>query len=104
MPQARAVQTLHTAHALASRGCLVTLAVGRAPRHRLADVLAEFGLRPHPNLTILSLPTLRLPHLSLAAYVHPRLAVWNWSYGLAALLAVLILSASRRPGFILARD
>jgi glycosyltransferase involved in cell wall biosynthesis len=61
-------------------------------------------LRPHPNLTILSLPTLRLPHLSVAAYVHPRLAAWNWSYGLAAVVATLLLPVSRRPRFILARD
>jgi glycosyltransferase involved in cell wall biosynthesis len=104
MPQARAVQTLHTAHGLATLGWRVVVAVGRAPRDRLSQILAEYGLAPHPNLKILALPTLRLPHLPLAAYVHPRLAVWNWSYGLAAILACRLLPPGWRPGLVLARD
>jgi glycosyltransferase involved in cell wall biosynthesis len=104
MPQARAVQTLHTAHALAARGCKVLLAVGRAERIELAGVLADYGLAPHPNLTVLALPTLRLPRLPLSAYVHPRLAAWNWSYGLAAILALGLLPGSRRPRVVFARD
>ena len=104
MPQARVVQTLHTAHGLAEQGWQVTLAVGRAPRQGLAEVLAGYGLRPHPRLRILALPTLRLPRLPVAAYVHPRLAVWNWSYGLAALLASRLLPADWRPDLVLARD
>src|SRR5204862_3380454 len=79
MRQARAVQTLHTARALAAHGCRVTLAAARTPRRGLVDALAGYGLSPHPNLTILSLPTVRLPELPLAALAHPRLAVRNWS-------------------------
>lgn len=104
MAQARAVQVLHTAHALASQGCRVTLAVGRAPRSGLSEILAGYGLAPHPNLKIRPLPTLRLPGLPLAAYVHPRLAAWNWSYGLAALLVLRLLPAAWRPRLVLARD
>jgi glycosyltransferase involved in cell wall biosynthesis len=104
MPQARVVQTLHTAHALATVGCPVILAVGRAPKNGLTDVLATYGLTPHPNLSIISLPTLRLPQLPIPAYVHPRLAAWNWSYGLAAMLAIRLLPAERRPKTVLARD
>lgn len=104
MPQARAVQTLHTAHGLARQGCAVTLAVGRAPREGLGEVLAEYGLGPEPNLRVLVLPTLRLPHLPIAAYVHPRLAAWNWSYGLAAMAAARLLPGGRRPRVVFARD
>jgi glycosyltransferase involved in cell wall biosynthesis len=104
MPQARAVQTLHTAHALASLGWRVVVAVGQAPRERLGQVLADYGLAPHPNLKVLALPTLRLPRLPIAAYVHPRLAAWNWSYGLAAMLACRLLPPGWRPRLVLARD
>jgi glycosyltransferase involved in cell wall biosynthesis len=104
MPQARAVQTLHTAHGLASLGARVLLAVGRAPPSCLDAVLADFGLQPHPGLAVLALPTLRLPRLPLRAYVHPRLAVWNWSYGLSAIAALLLLPARARPRLVLARD
>ena len=104
MRQARAVQTLHTARALAAHGCRVTLAAARTPRRGLVDVLAGYGLSPHPNLTILSLPTVRLPELPLAALAHPRLAVRNWSYALSALLALRLLPADRRPALVLARD
>ena len=104
MPQARAVQSLHTARALAAQGCHVTLAVGRAPRMGPQDALADYGLTPHQNLRIISLPSLRLPRLAVPAYVHPRLAAWNWSYGLSALLAARLLPTAWRPDFILARD
>jgi glycosyltransferase involved in cell wall biosynthesis len=103
-PQARAVQSLHTAYALAAQGCNVILAVGRAERLSMAKTLADYGLAPDHNLTILALPTLRLPHLPISAYVHPRLAVWNWSYGLAAVVAVRLLPAVSRPRVVLARD
>lgn len=104
MPQARVVQTLHTAHGLARQGCAVTLAVGRAPRSELDRVLAAYGLRPEPNLRVLALPTLRLPRLPIAAYVHPRLAAWNWSYGLTALAAARLLPSERQPRVVFARD
>lgn len=104
MPRARVIQTLHTARALAREGCAVTLAVGRAQRDGLAGVLAEYGLEPHPNLRVLAVPTLRLPRLPIAAYVHPRLAAWNWSYGLAAVAGSRLLPADRRPRVIFARD
>jgi glycosyltransferase involved in cell wall biosynthesis len=102
--QARGVQTLHTAHALAESGCRVRLVVGRAPRAGLADLLADYGLRPHPRLSVLALPTVRLPKLPLRSYVHPRLAVWNWSYGLAAVAALRLLPADKRPRLVFARD
>ena len=104
MRQARAVQTLHTTHALAEQGCRVRLVVGRSPRHGLSAVLGDYGLTPHPNLSLLSLPALRLPELPIAAYVHPRLAAWNWSYGLAAIAALRLLPAARRPELVFARD
>ena len=104
MRQARAVQTLHTTHALASQGCRVRLVVGRAPRNGLGAVLGDYGLTPHPNLSLLSLPALRLPRLPIDAYVHPRLAAWNWSYGVAAIAALRLLPASQRPELVFARD
>jgi glycosyltransferase involved in cell wall biosynthesis len=104
MRQARAVQTLHTTHALAEQGCQVRLVVGRAPRNGLKVVLGDYGLTPHPNLSLLSLPTLRLPRLPIDAYVHPRLAAWNWSYGLAAIAALRLLPAEQRPELVFARD
>lgn len=104
MRRARAVQTLHTTHALAEQGCRVRLVVGRAPRNGLSAVLGDYGLTPHPNLSLLSLPALRLPALPIDAYVHPRLAAWNWSYGLAAIAALRLLPAARRPELVFARD
>jgi glycosyltransferase involved in cell wall biosynthesis len=103
-PQARTVQTLHMAHALAMHGCETYLAVGRAPRGHLAQALSLYGLKPLPCLKILSLATLRLPTWHADFYVHPRLAVWNWSYGLAALLALRLLPRRHRPSVVLARD
>lgn len=102
--QARAVQSLHTAHALARQGTRVILAVGRAPRRRLDAILADYGLAPHPALTILPLPALRLPRLPNDALVYGRLAAWNWSYGLAALLALWRQRPRARPRLVLARD
>jgi glycosyltransferase involved in cell wall biosynthesis len=67
-------------------------------------VFREYGIEPHPNLTVLSLPTVRLPRLPFDAFVHPRLAVWNWSYGLAAILSLRTLAPNRRPRLVLARD
>ncbi|MCC7106551.1 MAG: glycosyltransferase family 4 protein [Chloroflexi bacterium] len=104
MPHARVVQSLNTARALAAFGCRVTVAVGRAPRHALRSCLAGYGVAPHPNLRILSLPTLRLRQLPIRDYLHPRLAAWNWSYGLAALAASRLLPAGWEPNLVLARD
>src|SRR5207247_197654 len=101
---ARVIQTLHTAHAIASLDFPVTLVVGRAGHRDHQDLLADYALAPHPNLRILAVPTLHLPALPIASYTHPRLAAWNLSYGLASLIHARLLPPARRPRLILARD
>jgi glycosyltransferase involved in cell wall biosynthesis len=101
--QARAIQTLHTAHALARAGWGVRLLVqrpaGRAPDARVA--LAGYGLAPHPRLRIVPLPVARIDGSDWLE-IHKRLAVTNWSYALGCVADVLRLR--RRPTAILTRD
>ncbi len=106
LPQtkARAIQIVHTCHALAVAGADVTLAVGRRGSGSNRHALRQYGLVPHPRLHLLRLPILRIP-----PYAPPRVLaqfsrVWQLSYlaGLAAALPFEI--ARRRPDVVFARD
>ncbi len=114
--QARGIQTLHTAHALARAGWGVRLLLQRpagtgspSPARRgrglggggLSAALAGYGLVPHPELRIVPLAVARVDRLRWLE-IHKRLAITNWSYAAACLLDVLRLR--QRPDAILTRD
>lgn len=104
-PHARAIQTLHTAHALARAGWEVSLLAQRAtlPARRVDRVkaLGAYGLPPHPRLAIVEIPVIR-PRRIRGIDVHVRLAATNWSYGIGSLLWLLL--HRRRADVILVRD
>jgi len=113
--QARGIQTLHTAHALACAGIGVRLLVQRpaetatsggmrptgGPATGVAEALAAYGLSPHPRLRIVPLSVARVDRLRWLE-IHKRLAVTNWSYALACLLDLTRLSSP--PDVIVTRD
>ena len=101
--QARGIQTLHTAHALARAGWGVRLLAQRParPAGTTASALAGYGLTPHPRLRVVSLPVARVDGLRWLE-IHKRLAITNWSYALACVADVLRLRP--RPDAILTRD
>ena len=82
--QARGIQTLHTAHALARAGWGVRLLAQRPerPAGTTAEGLAGYGLAPHPRLRIVPVPVARVDRLRWLE-IHRRLAITNWSYALA---------------------
>ena len=104
-PQARGIQTLQTAHALARAGWCVRVLAQRPRRAEggppTARALESYGLSPHPRLRMISLPVLRPPRVRRLD-VHARLALTNWSYGL--LCVADLLRGRPRPDAILARD
>src|SRR5215212_7885086 len=102
-PQARGIQTVHTAHALARAGWGVRLLAQKpvgSVTSRL-DALAGYGLAPHRLLRIVTLPVARVDRLDWLE-IHKRLAITNWSYALACLLDAQRLRD--RPDAILTRD
>ena len=103
--QARGIQTLHTAHALARAGIglrlLVQRPAGASSGVSVAEALSAYGLAPHPRLRIVPLSVARVDRLRWLE-IHKRLAVTNWSYALACLLDLVRLPA--RPDVILTRD
>src|SRR4051794_41748170 len=84
--QARGIQTLHTAHALARAGWGVRLLAQKPerPAGTTAEGLAGYGLAPHPRLRIVSVPVARVDRLRWLE-IHKRLAITNWSYAWPAL-------------------
>jgi glycosyltransferase involved in cell wall biosynthesis len=106
LPQtkARAIQIVHTCHALARAGAEVTLAVGRRGRGGSARALREYGLSPHLRLRLLRLPILRVPPTAPPRVLAQFTRVWQLSY-LAGLAAALPFEISRRrPDVVFARD
>ncbi len=101
--QARGIQTLHTAHALARAGWGVRLLVQRPPHVTVdaATALAGYGLEPHRRLRIVPLRVARVDSLGWLE-IHKRLAITNWSYALNCVADVLRLR--QRPTAILTRD
>src|SRR4051812_909147 len=106
LPQtkARAIQIVHTCHALARAGAEVTLVGGRRGRGNAAQALAEYGLPPHPRLRLLRLPILRIPPNVPSRILAQFTRAWQASY-LAGLAAALPFEmARRRPDVVFARD
>jgi glycosyltransferase involved in cell wall biosynthesis len=106
LPQtkARAIQIVHTCHALARAGAEVTLAVGRRDRGGSVHALREYGLAPHPRLRLLRLPILRIPPTAPPRVLAQFSRVWQLSY-LAGLAAALPFELRRRrPDIVFARD
>lgn len=103
-PQARGIQSIHTAHALARAGWRVRVLAQR-PGGRssgsFARALASYGLAPHSRFAVTRLPVVR-PGRVPGVGIHARLAVTNWSYGLGCLLD--LLRGRFRTDVVLARD
>ncbi|MBF0319234.1 MAG: glycosyltransferase family 4 protein [Nitrospirae bacterium] len=57
--QARFIQIINTAHALARAGATVKLITGRAKGTTQEAILGHYGLSPHPNLEFVFLPMIR---------------------------------------------
>lgn len=102
-PKARAIQIVHTCHALARAGADVTLVVGR--RGRAPDrALAAYGLAPHPRLRVIAVPIARIPPTAPPRLLRLFTRLWQISY-LAGLLAIAPRElAARRPDVVYARD
>jgi glycosyltransferase involved in cell wall biosynthesis len=102
--KARAIQIVHTCHALARAGTDVTLAVGRRGRGGSVQALHEYGLAPHARLRLLRLPIVRIPPSAPPRVLAQFSRVWQASYlaGLAAALPFEL--ARRRPDVVFARD
>ena len=103
-PKARAIQIVHTCHALARAGVEVTLVVGRrggAPPQR---ALRSYGLEPHPLLRLVGVPILRIPPSAPPRVLRWFTRLWQASYlvGLVGVLPGELLG--RRPDVVYARD
>ncbi|MFN0070872.1 MAG: glycosyltransferase family 4 protein [Chloroflexota bacterium] len=104
--QARAIQTVHTGHALARAGADVKLVTIRA-RGRQPSVpraLALYGLSPHPRFASASVPVIRVPESLRIIEIHKRLAVTNFSFCLGAALDIARCQRHQRPDWIFTRD
>ena len=101
--QARGIQTVQTAHALARAGWEVRVVAqrGRGRQAGVAATLRSYGLTPHPRLEIVPLQVLHPPRVP-GLPIHARLALTNWSYGLACLAE--LLRSPQGPDLIVARD
>jgi glycosyltransferase involved in cell wall biosynthesis len=103
-PKARAIQIVHTCHALARAGVDVTLVAGRRGRIGPAGTLRGYGLEPHPRLCLVRVPIARIPPTAPPRVLAWFTRVWQASY-LAGLLAVLPRELStRRPDVVFVRD
>ena len=103
-PKARAIQIVHTCHALARAGAEVTLVVGRRGRSAPWRGLESYGLRPHPRLRLVAVPIARIPPTAPPPLLRQFTRLWQASYllGLAAILPRELLA--RRPDVVYARD
>jgi len=106
LPQtkARAIQIVHTCHALARARVDVTLAVGRRGRGGSARALREYGLAPHPRLRLLRLPILRIPPTAPACVLSQFTRAWQASYLTGLAVSLPFELARRRPDVVFARD
>ena len=106
LPQtkARAIQIVHTCHALARARVDVTLAVGRRGRGGSARALREYGLAPHPRLRLLRLPILRIPPTAPARVLSQFTRAWQASYLMGLAVSLPFELARRRPDVVFARD
>ena len=103
-PKARAIQIVHTCHALARAGAEVTLVVGRRGRSAPVHALEPYGLRSHPRLRLVAVPIARIPPTAPPLVLRQFTRLWQASYllGLAAVLPRELLA--RRPDLVYARD
>jgi glycosyltransferase involved in cell wall biosynthesis len=103
-PKARAIQIVHTCHALARRGVDVSLVVGRRGRASMQTILGAYGLEQHPRLRIHRVPIVRIPPTAPEPVLRHFTRVWQASYlsGLTALLPRLAIV--ERPDVVFARD
>jgi glycosyltransferase involved in cell wall biosynthesis len=104
--QARAIQTVHTAHALARAGVDVELVTMQPSVQTVApdQALALYGLEPHPNFRSQSVPVIRAPDSLSMIEIHKRLAVNNVSYCLTAALRTMWHHGREPNHWIFTRD
>ncbi len=105
--QARAIQTIHTAHALARAGSKVRLMTMRpwSPmKLGVAQALALYGLESHPRLSVKSITVAQVPEALRFIEIHKRLAVTNLSYCAGAALSLLRMPPGARPAWVFTRD
>lgn len=86
-PRARFIQIINTCHALAETGIQVKLIAGMKRGYSKEDVLQFYGLPPHPNLELISLPMFRRES---AGYLRFS---WNGLFHLSFLLFLLVRKA-----------
>lgn len=98
--KARAIQVVHTSHALARRGARVTLLAGRRGRGTVRRALASFGLLPHPGLQVIRVPIVRLP----ARWDRWFTRGWQYSYLAGCALVLPRLLLREKPDVVMARD
>jgi glycosyltransferase involved in cell wall biosynthesis len=104
--QARAIQTIHTGHALSRAGASVRLITARPTGTPIApeEALRLYGLEPHPRFTFSSVPVLRIGDALSFIEIHKRLATTNVSYCLGAAASLLTGGKAKRPDWIFTRD
>lgn len=103
-PKARAIQIVHTCHAMARAGADVTLVVGRRGPGSMGAELSRYGLRPHPRLHIRPVPIVRIPNTAPPRLLRWFTRVWQASYliGVAAILPSVLRNGC--PDVVYARD
>src|SRR3954451_14203951 len=79
-PKARAIQIVHTCHALAVAGAEVTLVAGRRGQDGPAATLRAYGLAPHPRLRVVRVPIARIPPTAPPRVLAWFTRVWQASY------------------------
>ena len=79
-PKARAIQIVHTCHALARAGADVTLVAGRRGRIGPAGTLRGYGLEPHPRLRLVRVPIARIPPSAPPGVLAWFTRIWQASY------------------------
>jgi glycosyltransferase involved in cell wall biosynthesis len=104
--QARAIQTIHTGHALSRAGVRVQLITARPTGTPIAsdEALRLYGLEPHPRFSFQSLPVVRAGEALSFIEIHKRLAATNLSYCVGAAASLLSGGKAKRPDWIFTRD
>ncbi|RJP58124.1 MAG: glycosyltransferase family 1 protein [Candidatus Auribacter fodinae] len=94
MERANSIQVVNTCRALAEAGVLVYLLVRHTSELTEQDMLAFYGLKPHPNLMIKKIPVIKSENAFIA----------NKSYYLSVLKYIFYLRMAKRIRVLFLRD